>query len=181
MVHAHNAQAHNESVECQACGHGNISGTDSCDECGASLVVEPSVDGESAALQNPLLRLRPREPECVDRSATLADVIGRLQKRNVGCVLVTSHGEELVGIFTERDILYRVAGLIDRAAAIPVESLMTPSPSTLRPADPISHALHLMSVHGFRHVPLVDDDTRPVGVVSLRDIIRFMSKSVGTA
>ncbi len=180
MAHVHNAQAHNESVECPACGHGNISGADSCDECGASLVAATHEDGESA-LQSPLLRLRPREPECVDRSATLADVIGRLQKRNVGCVLVTSHGEELVGIFTERDILYRVAGLIDQAAAIPVESLMTPSPSTLRPADPISHALHLMSVHGFRHVPLVDEDTRPVGVVSLRDIIRFMSKSVDSS
>ena len=170
-------QAPIDSIECQACGHGNIAGEDTCVECGASLIIAVTTDGDSAALQSPLLRLRPREPECVDRSTPLAEVIERLQKRNVGCVLVTGHGEELVGIFTERDVLYRVAGLIDLAAPIPVESLMTPRPSTLRPSDPISHALHLMSVHGFRHIPLVDEDTRPVGVVSLRDIIRLMSKS----
>lgn len=167
-----------DGIECQACGHGNISGTDTCDECGASLVHPVTETGDSAALQSSLLRLRPREPECVDQTTTLAEVIARLQKRNVGCVLVTSHGEELVGIFTERDVLYRVAGLIDQADKIPVESVMTARPSTLRPSDPISHALHLMAVHGFRHIPLVDEDTRPVGVVSLRDIIRFMSRGV---
>ena len=114
-------------------------------------------------------------------TATLSEVIEKLQKRNVGCVLVTGNGEELVGIFSERDVLYRVAGLIDQAESIPVESLMTPRPSTLRPSDPISHALHLMAVHGFRHIPLVDDDGRPVGVVSLRDIVEFMSRGVETA
>jgi CBS domain-containing protein len=38
-----------------------------------------------------------------------------------------------------------------------------------------------MAVHGFRHIPLVDDDGRPVGVVSLRDIVEFMSRGVDTA
>ncbi|MDP7633982.1 MAG: CBS domain-containing protein [Candidatus Latescibacterota bacterium] len=170
-----------DGIECPACGHENISGADTCEECGATLVVDQTEDRETAALQSSLLRLGPRHPESVDLTATLADVIGKLQKRNVGCVLVTGHGEELVGIFTERDVLYRVAGLIDRAASIPVESLMTPKPSTLRPSDPISHALHLMAVHGFRHIPLIDDDGRPVGVVSLRDIIRFMSQGVDVA
>jgi CBS domain-containing protein len=170
-----------DDTECPACGHGNISGADTCDECGATLVVEAIQDQESAALQTSLLRLGPRHPECVEMTATLSEVIEKLQKRNVGCVLVTGHGEELVGIFSERDVLYRVAGLIDQAESIPVESLMTPRPSTLRPSNPISHALHLMAVHGFRHIPLVDDDGRPVGVVSLRDIVEFMSRGVDTA
>ncbi len=174
-------QAPTDGIECPACGHGNISGADTCDECGASLVVEGVQDRELEALQSSLLRLGPHHPECVEMTASLAEVIAKLQKRNVGCVLVTGHGEELVGIFSERDVLYRVAGLIDQAESIPVESLMTPRPSTLRPSDPISHALHLMAVHGFRHIPLVDDDGRPVGVVSLRDIIDFMSRGVDAA
>ena len=91
-------------------------------------------------------------------------------------VIDADHGGELAGIFTERDVLYRVAGLIEDLDSLPVESLMTPEPTALKPSDPINRALHLMAIHGFRHVPLVDEDDRPVGIVSLRDIIRFMEE-----
>lgn len=164
---------------CAACGHGNIAGADTCEECGQSLLGEAgaAADGDSSVLQQSLLRLNPRLPEQVDRQASLAEAISRLKGRNVGCVLVTGHGGELVGIFTERDVLYRVAGLIEDLESVPVESLMTPRPTALDPSAPISRALHLMAVHGFRHVPLVDEDGCPVGFVSLRDIIRFMEES----
>lgn len=166
-------------ADCPACGHDNLAGADVCDECGHSLVgdLEPAADGDTSALRQPLLRLNPRLPEKVERNTNLADAISRLKGRNVGCVLVTGHGGELVGIFTERDVLYRVAGLLVDLHKVPVESLMTPRPTALRPTDPINRALHLMAVHGFRHVPLVDEDGCPVGCISLRDIIRFMEES----
>ncbi|MEE2659087.1 MAG: CBS domain-containing protein [Candidatus Latescibacterota bacterium] len=165
---------------CPACGTDNIPGTDSCHECGQSLIAFSDVavatgeSVESALLQQPLLQLEPKVPECVEPDTSLAEAISCLKGRKVGCLLVTGHGGELVGIFTERDVLYRVAGLIGNLNAVPVESLMTPSPTTLKPSDPINRALHLMAVHGFRHVPLVDEDGCPVGYISLRDIIRFM-------
>lgn len=164
-----------EGALCPACGHANIPGADPCEECGQSLVAPAEIDdGESSILQQPLLRLNPRLPECVERHTSLAETISRLKGGNVGCVLVTNHGGELVGIFTERDVLYRVAGLIGNLDAVPVESLMTPGPTALKPSEPISRALHMMAVHGFRHVPLVDEDGCPVGFISLRDIIIFM-------
>lgn len=168
-----------DEVLCPTCGHGNMAGTDVCEDCGQSIVADiaaPS-EGDSTALTQPLLQLRPRVPEQVEHGATLAEAIARLKGRNVGCVLVTGHGGELAGIFTERDVLYRVAGLIDNLDGVPVESLMTPQPTTLKPSDPINRALHLMAIHGFRHVPLVDEDGCPVGIVSLRDIIEFMEKN----
>jgi CBS domain-containing protein len=165
-------------VLCPTCGHGNMAGTDVCDDCGQSIVPDDVIpaEGDSTALAHPLLRLRPREPETVEPATSLAEAIARLKGHNVGCLLVTGHGGELAGIFTERDVLYRVAGLIENLDSVPVESLMTPQPTALKPSDPISRALHMMAIHGFRHVPLVDDDGCPVGVVSLRDIIRFMEE-----
>ncbi|MFP6646886.1 MAG: CBS domain-containing protein [Candidatus Latescibacterota bacterium] len=167
-----------DEIQCPACGHGNMAGSDACEECGQSIVdaVDPEPESDSWALTEPLLRLSPRVPETVERDQSLGETIARLKGRNVGCVLVTDHGGELAGIFTERDVLYRVAGLIEDLDSLPVESLMTPEPTALKPSDPINRALHLMAIHGFRHVPLVDEDDRPVGIVSLRDIIRFMEE-----
>lgn len=167
-----------QGVICPACGHDNISGTDLCEECNQSLSEHYMTDVETllekSIFVRPLLHLNPRPAECVELQTSLGEVIKRLKSRNVGCVLVTGNGSELAGIFTERDVLYKVAGLIHKLESIPIESLMTPSPSTLKPSDPISHALHLMGLHGFRHVPLIDEDGLPVGYISFRDIVRFM-------
>ena len=173
------AQAH--GLICFACGHDNILGADVCEECGQTLtdntVCDSEATEESSLLDRPLLELNPRRPECVERETSLAHVIARLKGRNVGCVLVTGNGGELIGIFTERDVLYRVVGLIDDPESIPVESLMTPDPTALKASDPISRALHMMGLHGFRHVPIVDDDEKPVGFISLRDIVGLMEES----
>ena len=169
-----------QSMLCPACGHDNIPGSDDCDECGQNLAqthgegVEAQAD--ATIFQLPLSRLNPREAECLPRRATIADAVGLLKSRRLVCVLVTGEKEELAGIFTEGDVHYKVAGLIENLDSIPVESLMTPRPSTLRPGDPISRALHLMGLHGFRHIPLVDDRGRPVSIISFRDIVRFMEE-----
>ncbi len=164
---------------CPSCGHDNIAGVDVCAECGESMShVYQQELGESAldVLAEPLTHLNPRDPECVDLNTPITDVIARLKMRNVGCVLVTGEAGKLVGIFTERDVLYRVAGLIEDMDHIMVESLMTPDPTVLRPETAVQHALHLMSVHGFRHVPLVDGDERPVGCVSFRDVVGLIER-----
>ena len=171
-----------QSMLCPACGHDNIPGSDACEDCGQNLAQThgEGVEAEQAdasIFQLPLSRLNPRKAECVPRRATISEAIALLKSRRLGCVLVTGEEEELAGIFTEGDVHYKVAGLIENLDSIPVESLMTPRPSTLRPGDPISRALHLMGLHGFRHIPLVDDSGRPVSIISFRDIVRFMEDS----
>lgn len=167
-----------EAVICPACGHDNISGIDTCEGCGQSLseAYITSVDSENqlGIFSEPLKVLKPHQPECVARNTPVSEVIARLKGKNIGCVLVTGEEGQLVGIFTERDVLYQVAGLIKGLDNIMVESLMTPDPTALKASVAISHALHLMGLHGFRHVPLVDDDGRPVGFISFRDIVRFI-------
>ena len=117
-------------------------------------------------------------PVEVDPHTSLAKAIRQMNSHNIGCVVVTDENDKLVGIFTERDVLMRVAGLVADTAAATVGDYMTPNPVAVRPDLPIAHALHLMAVHGFRHLPLVDEDHRPVGVISFRDVVHFLHNGV---
>lgn len=123
--------------------------------------------------------LAPHAPVEVDEHTSLAKTIRQMNSHNIGCVLVTDENDRLIGIFTERDVLMRVAGLVDDLALATVGQYMTPNPVAVRADLPIAHALHLMSVYGFRHLPLVDEDNRPTGVISFRDVVRHLHGSAG--
>ncbi|MEZ4656928.1 MAG: CBS domain-containing protein [Caldilineaceae bacterium] len=83
-----------------------------------------------------------------------------------------------MGIFTERDVLMKVAGLVDDLSSVSVADFMTPSPVTIGADQPIAQALHLMSVHGFRHLPLVDEEGHPTGIISSRDVVAYLNQAV---
>jgi CBS domain-containing protein len=87
----------------------------------------------------------------------------------VGAVLIVQD-ERLVGIFTERDLAYRVVARKLDPAATPLAQVMTPSPRTLSPEQPFGIALALMHKKGFRHVPVVQDG-RPIGMVLARNAL----------
>lgn len=159
-------------IVCPACGTQNLQGADTCKECNQSLVGQMAE--KAGVFDMPLHKIGVRQPECVKRGTPVDEVLDRLKGRNVGCVLVVGHDGKLVGIFTERDVLYRVAGLVEKTDELPVDSLMTPGPSALGSDANLGQLLHLMALHGLRHVPIVDNEQRPVGFVAYRDILRFI-------
>ena len=93
----------------------------------------------------------------------------RMAARNVGALLVVDNGV-LVGIITERDVVFRVVcpGLDPRAT--PVAEVMTPDPITIHPDRPFGYALVLMHREGFRHLPVVKDG-KALGIVSARSAL----------
>jgi CBS domain-containing protein len=114
-----------------------------------------------------------KEPVCVDPADTVRKAIDEMNRHRVGCVLV-EEGGRLVGVFTERDVLGKIApgGIdIDRTR---VAEVMTRDPECLTPDDGVAYALNKMSFGGYRHIPLVDDDGRPVGIVAMRNIVDFI-------
>ncbi len=125
-------------------------------------------------LHQPIRALATLRPAiCVAPTDSVRQAIERMNQHSAGCVLVEERGR-LIGIFTERDVLMRIAGSgvdVDRTC---IESVMTRDPESLRPDDRVTYALNKMSVGGFRHIPLVDDDGRPVGVVSMRNVVDYM-------
>ncbi|MFK7992080.1 MAG: CBS domain-containing protein [Sandaracinaceae bacterium] len=97
-----------------------------------------------------------------------------LQDHRFGCLPVVEEGR-LVGIVTEHDFLSLVTEPLPLRASIPpamptVTSVMSPLPITLRAADTVANARDLMDAHGIRHLPIVDADNVPVGLISDRDL-----------
>ena len=117
-------------------------------------------------------RLKIKKPICVAPGDNVEVVVRGMGERNHGCVLVKD-GEKLVGIFTERDVVRRVVGKVDPKTAT-VAEVMTRDPEAVMFHDTLATALNKMTVGGFRHVPLVDNQHRPVGVVSVRDIVHLI-------
>ena len=86
--------------------------------------------------------------------------------KNVGAVIVVA-GTRIVGIFTERDLAFRVVAKGLDVAATPLSAVMTPSPQTIAPDKPFGSALLVMHESGFRHLPVVEKG-KLVGIVSAR-------------
>jgi len=105
--------------------------------------------------------------------APVQEAVKVMNENRTGCVLVLADGE-LAGIFTERDVLTRIVGAGLDAAATPVRDVMTPDPEVLPATAAIAYALNTMSVAGFRHVPVVGADGRPLGVVSQRTLVNWV-------
>jgi len=114
-----------------------------------------------------------QDPIYLGSHESIRRAIETMNEARVGCVMITEAGR-LVGVFTERDVLTRVAGLDVDLDATPVGDLMTAAPECLTLDDGIAYALNKMSIGGFRHVPLVDDQQRPAGLVSMRHIVDYV-------
>lgn len=103
--------------------------------------------------------------------ATVADAARRMADRGVGAVLILD-GTRLLGIFTERDVLKIVAAGLEAGQTMPVSALMTRYPETVELTSTTEEAAALMVHGGFRHLPVIDEGA-VVGIVSLRDLMRF--------
>ena len=131
-------------------------------------------DLESALVTITLNDVVQHTPLVVESNASLAAVIEAMQRADGGTALVVEEGK-LVGIFTERDVLMKVAGHPIDLKRSEVSTFMTREPVTLPADSTVAYALNQMVIEGFRHIPLVDDDDRPVAEVSMRDLIEYLS------
>lgn len=165
---------------CPVCRWQNFIGEDICENCGADLsnadTPQATTTFQGELLGRHLDELGAPRPKTVDQGTAVGEVIARMQSESLDCVLVTDDGN-LVGIFTDRDAVLKVAGGRSDLRR-PVGELMTPDPVILRRDDPIAVAINKMAVGGFRHVPIVDRGS-PVSVVSARDVFRHIAQRLG--
>jgi len=165
-------------MKCPACGFDrNAPGADACANCELPLArldeyvpqgpVELSLTGDTVAV------LDPRAPVTVAATAPLRDAMRQLIAARIGALLVTDGAGALVGILTERDFLTKVAGAPGFETE-PVSAFMTRDPETVAPSDRLAVALGKMDAGGYRHLPVVDGG-KPVGVISVRDVLRHLT------
>jgi len=101
--------------------------------------------------------------------ATVREASQLMVKKQVGAVLVVEEGR-LLGIFSERDAVFRVIARGLDPSATELRQVMTPDPKTVKPTNTFGYAMTLMHENGFRHVPVVEDG-KPVGIVSARSAL----------
>ncbi len=103
-------------------------------------------------------------------NCSVIEAVRAMKQRRIGALMVVE-GSRLVGILSERDVVFRVVADGLDAQSTRVADVMTRNPETIQPDKPFGHALHIMYEGGFRHVPVVDADGRAVGMVSARDAL----------
>jgi CBS domain-containing protein len=133
-------------------------------------------DIDHSLLTDPVRDLIAYEPVAVDESMSLEEAMQIMRDKKIGSLLITGADGKLKGIFTETDVMRRVACLIQDLKSAQIGNFMTPNPATVSADQPIAAALHLMSVHLFRHVPIVDDEHHPIGIISFRDVGHFIAR-----
>ena len=102
---------------------------------------------------------------------TAADL---MRQKSVGSVLVMDD-DRLAGIFTERDLLNRVAAEKRDPATTAITEVMTPDPDTLRATDRVVYAINRMAHRGFRNIPIVDDSGAALAVLGVRDVMTHLA------
>jgi CBS domain-containing protein len=131
-------------------------------------------DLESALASESVGDAASHPPLVADEATPIATVLDLMRDGNRGGVLV-ARGGRLIGIFTERDVLMKIAGRPIDCQRTSVAQVMTANPVTLPPDATVAFALNKMLIEGFRHIPLVDDQGHSIGVVSMRDLIEYLS------
>ena len=168
-------------ISCPFCGSENTEGADLCSDCQHSLT-----DLDHPAFETPVERglmkdrietLTPKPPLTVSPQATIATVLDQMIEASIGCVMVVD-GDQLVGIFSEVDAVRKIGVRAAELAERPISSVMTANPVSLECKDKIAFALHKMHVGGYRHLPITSDG-KLTGVISIRDILGYLSQRIG--
>ncbi len=105
-----------------------------------------------------------------DQNTPVCDAVDEMSKQNYGAVLVTK-GKKLAGIFTERDLLRRVAACRLDLKKIKLKDVMSTHIKTAKKNDKIADTLRRMNQGRFRHMPVIDDNGDVIGLLSQGDFI----------
>jgi CBS domain-containing protein len=117
-------------------------------------------------------RLHPTPPYCIAPEQSVAEAVALMRQARVGCLLVC-RGTTLLGLFTERDLMRRVLAA-GKPLSLPLGECLTSNPVVVGLRDPVRLAVRRMEEGGYRHLPVVDEVGRPVGVLSVKRIVHFL-------
>jgi CBS domain-containing protein len=106
-------------------------------------------------------------------TSSLSDVVEKMHREKVGSVIITDENNRIAGIITERDIIYAAAKGLFKRGDVKVEYLMSKNVITVNEDSSIYEAVDKMISHNIRHLPVVDSQGKPIGLISIRDLIDF--------
>lgn len=180
---------------CPTCGHNNLPGSEQCRNCMQDLTPLDRPTGqdrvERSLLEDRVSVLRQRQAVTLSPRTTVDEAMQAMLEHNTGAVLIVDEAGHLLGIFSERDLLARVAGPVVDALGPegqaantlsapvscnqPVSEFMTPNPETVRPSDTLAFVLQKMDAGGYRHLP-VEEPGQPLRMISVRDMLHHITR-----
>jgi CBS domain-containing protein len=119
-----------------------------------------------------LLDLCDPEAAAVSVEATVAEAVRRMLDRHVGAAAIVDSEARVAGIFTERDVLKKLALSGRDPASIPVREFMTAAVEMATQATTPGEALATMVERHYRHLPVVDDRGKLLGMLSIRHLLQ---------
>ncbi len=168
-------------MKCPACNFENIEGEDRCAQCLHTLHHAPIPKKKhdlikDAMMSAPISELITGEDLLVASPSDKIDkVIKIFQEQKKNCVVVYQK-KKLVGILSNRDILWKVAGKYKDMSKVTVDDVMTPNPEFVKADDPIAFVVNKMAMGGFRHVPVVDEAGRPLSIILIKDVLAYLAE-----
>jgi 2-oxoglutarate/2-oxoacid ferredoxin oxidoreductase subunit beta len=135
-----------------------------------------ATDIHEGLAQDPIVNLVDMERDIITMQAkdTLQDALTLMTDKNIGALVITDEQNRPIGIFTEFDVLRKVVAQVEDLSGALLAEYMTRNPDTLPAHAPIAQALQLMSVHKYRHVPITDEGNVVIGIISFRDVVRYI-------
>ncbi len=137
--------------------------------------VEYKSELQRVLAEDPVTEIQLESDFIVEADTSIGEAIRLMHAKQVSCLLVVD-GRALVGVFSERDVLERVAERFDQLSAAPVRLVMTSDPTVVYESDPVGAAVAAIAIAGHRHVPVLKLDGTPTGIVSPRCLLRFLEQ-----
>ena len=125
----------------------------------------------------PVGELGPEDVVTVERDAKVSEVVDKLESENVGAVVVVED-DKPVGIVTDRDVALAINQMDDLATG-DAESIMTENPVTLHEDDEDMEISRIIEEENVRRIPVVDDDGKLTGIVTLDDLVATVGEELG--
>jgi CBS domain-containing protein len=169
-------------INCPSCGFVNIEGEDRCAQCLHTLhqrdIPLPKKNDkiQAALLTAPISELLTGEDLLVaSPEDTVQKIVKIFQEKKKNCVVVYKK-KKLVGILSNRDILWKVVGKYPDLSKVKVADVMTYNPEWVKPNDPIAFAVNKMAMGGFRHIPVINEDGTPLSIILIKDVLGYLAQ-----
>jgi CBS domain-containing protein len=125
---------------------------------------------EDAMSVESILKRKGTEVATIAPDASVKRAADWLHAKNIGALVVT-HGNALLGLISEREIVHAISRYGETATSMPVSEIMRHGVITVSPAETVSHAMNQMTRHRVRHMPVVHDG-KLAGIISIGDVVK---------
>lgn len=119
-----------------------------------------------------ILKSKGHEVHTIRPGQTVAAAVEKMERTNVGALVVSDDGSRVEGILSERDVVRSLAQRGASSTRMAVRDLMTHKVTTCTPEDSIKHLMTLMTSQRIRHIPVVNGDGELAGLVSIGDVVK---------